>query len=107
MPLQGVDGGFESYFKTSWDEIRDYTKVIRDLRYGQKESEFFFALSRRASATLGHGTLVRYSTPNLAMRNAPGFVVEPDALSLEFDWFSKSSGIEVFADDVFSPPSQV
>ena len=103
MPLQGVDGGFESYFKTSWDEVRDYTKVIRDLRYGQKESEFFFALSRRASATLGHGTLVRYSTPNLAMRNAPGFVVEPDALSLEFDWFSKSSGLEVFADDVFSP----
>ena len=103
MPLQGVDGGFESYFKDSWDEIRDYTKVIRDVRYGQKESNLYFALSRRASATLGHGTLARYSTPNLAMRNAPGFVVEPDALSLEFDWMRSHSGIEVFADDVFSP----
>lgn len=103
MPLAGIEGGFESYFQESWDEVRDYTKVIRDVRYGQKESNLYIALSRQASATLGHGTLVRYTTPNLAMRNAPGFVVEPDALSLEFDWMGKSSGIEIFADDLFSP----
>ena len=103
LPLGGTDNGFEAYIKGSWEDLQDYTKVVRDFRYGQKESELFLALSRRSSGTLGHGPLVRYTTPNLATRNAPGFVVEPDALSLEFDWMGDSTGIEVFADDVFAP----
>lgn len=103
LPLEGTEDGFEAYIRGSWEDFRDYTKVVRDFRYGQKESELFIALSRRASGTLGHGPLVRYTTPNLATRNAPGFVVEPDALSLEFDWMSDLTGIEIFADDVFDP----
>jgi hypothetical protein len=87
----------------AWDTAREWTRLIGEARYGQKESNLYVDLSRTASGTLGHGQLMRYYTPNMASPSVPGYVLAPDALSLSFDGVLGPVGGETFVDDVFDP----
>lgn len=86
-----------------WRTARDFSRVVQELRYGQKESELYLELGRNASGTLGHGQIMRYYTPNVTSRSVPDFVIAPDALSLAFDGVLGSAGGETFVDDVVAP----
>jgi hypothetical protein len=103
VPLSGNQPSAAEAFEQGWDELQDYSKVLRELRYGQKESSLYFELSRTASGSLGHGQLMRYFTPNMASSYLPTYTLEPDALSASFDAFVDFGGFELFVDDVIAP----
>ncbi|MFC1609406.1 C40 family peptidase [Myxococcota bacterium] len=105
-PVQIPVGGELSVgdaLEDQWSQAEDYTKVIQRISYGHKESNLYIDLSRTASATLGHGQLVRYYTPNISSRFMPHYVVDPDALSLTFDGSLDFGGLEMFVDDLVRP----
>ena len=66
LPVAGYEGGFGEVFKEGWDKPRDFTKIIRGIKFGQKESDFYVELSRTLSGTLGHGQLMRFLLRTLA-----------------------------------------
>ena len=86
-----------------WDDVRDYAKVLRELRYGQKESDLFFELGHAGSGTLGHGALMRLLTPNVASRSVPDFAITADALSLALDVAWEEVAVQSFVADVLAP----
>jgi len=80
-----------------------YTNLIHQVRVGQKEAMVFFDLSRTGNATIGHGQIFRNHTPNLGLRQIPGWNLERNSLSLAFDLHGESGGFELFIDDVLNP----
>jgi hypothetical protein len=102
IPAGGAQPAGDS-FAAQWDTASDYTKVIQRLSYGRKDSRLYADLGRTASATLGHGQIMRFYTPNIASRFVPPFTIEPDALSLTFDASRASSDLELFIDDLLAP----
>jgi len=98
-----MTGHFTDTLIGHWKRPMDFTKVIREVTYGQKEAALYIDLSRTVSGSLGHGQIMRYYTPNIISRNLPRYGVQPDALSLSFDGAIKQAGFEAFVDDVFDP----
>ena len=100
LPVAGYEGGFSEVFKEGWDKPRDYTKIIRGIKFGQKESDFYVELSRTLSGTLGHGQLMRFFTPNISSGFLPEYTLQADALSLALDGYLGFGGFELFLDDI-------
>ncbi|GAB4288343.1 MAG: hypothetical protein Kow0090_00550 [Myxococcota bacterium] len=44
--------------KEDWDETSDYFKVIRYIKYGNKDDKLYFNLGSLSAYTIGHGTVV-------------------------------------------------
>lgn len=97
------DGDFAGANRAHWASWRDYTRVLREITYGQKEAKLYLDLSRTSSGSLGHGQLMRYFTPNIASRDLPQYVLASNALSLSADGWTSTGGGEVFIDDVTDP----
>jgi len=102
LPLNSESKASEN-LKAAWDEPVEYTKIIQEISFGQKESQLYLDLSRTASGTLGHGQLMRTYTPNVKSRSVPDFVLATDALSLSADGYLDWVGGESFIDDVLDP----
>jgi hypothetical protein len=98
-----MTGNFTETLIGNWKHPMDFTKVIREVTYGQKEAALYVDLSRTVSGSLGHGQIMRYYTPNIASHNLPRYGVEPDALSLSFDGAIRQAGFEAFVDNIFDP----
>jgi cell wall-associated NlpC family hydrolase len=103
VPLEKTGLSVGETLKQSWDEPKEYLKILQEVRYGQKESELYIDLNRTASATLGHGQLMRYYTPNVESRSVPDYVLTTDALSLSADGVLSWGGGETFIDDLVRP----
>lgn len=103
IPVGDYDGTMSETFKRGWDKPRDFTKILRGARFGQKESNFYVELSRTLSGTLGHGQLMRFFTPNMTSGFLPEYTLEADALSLALDGYLDFGGFELFVDDVVVP----
>lgn len=103
IPVSGYEGSFSEVFKAGWDNPRDYTKLVRGIKFGQKESNLYVELSRTLSGTLGHGQLMRFFTPNIGSAFLPEYTLEADALSLAFDGYLGFGGFEFFVDDLIVP----
>lgn len=106
LPIQiglRADGRAMADFKQSWHSVRDWGRILRQVTFGQKEANFYGALSRTLSPSLGHGQIVRYFTPNIASRGVPDFVLHPSALTLSVDASWDVAGFELVIDDVLRP----
>jgi len=103
LPVAGYEGTLAEVFKAGWDKPRDYTKIIRGVKFGQKESNFYLELSRTLSGTLGHGQIMRFFTPNIGSGFLPEYTLEADALSLALDGYLGFGGFEFFVDDLIVP----
>ncbi|MBT6435156.1 MAG: C40 family peptidase [Deltaproteobacteria bacterium] len=103
IPVANYEGTFSEVFKAGWDKPRDYTKLIRGIKFGQKESNLYVELSRTLSGSLGHGQLMRFFTPNVGSAFLPEYTLEADALSLAFDGYLGFGGFELFIDDLIVP----
>lgn len=106
VPLQlplGTANSAAYGFQGSWQSFRDYTKVLKSVTFGQKESSLYVDLGRTTSASLGHGQIMRYYTPNMDSRVLPNYVLRPNALSFSFDASITEGGFELFIDDITKP----
>lgn len=104
VPLSAnADASAATLIRAGYDSVRDWTKMLRQVRYGQKEARLYVDVGRTSSGSLGHGQLMRYYTPNMASRYLPSYGIEADALSLSFDGFLDFGGVELFVDDVLDP----
>ena len=81
--------------KRDWNQIQDYARLIRYVRYGHKRDPVYFLAGQLWGASLGHGTLVnRYS--NSLNLDHPKF-----GLALDFN--STYVGIETLTDYLTGP----
>lgn len=90
-------------FDTSWNSVRDWSRIVRSATFGQKEANLFVSLGRTISQGLGDGQIMRYFTPNVASRTLPSYLIIPNALSLSTDLNFDTLGGSVFLDDLFVP----
>ena len=106
LPIQvglRADGRAMDDFKQSWETVRDWGRLLRHVSLGQKEANFYLAAGRTQSASLGHGQIMRYFTPNMASRGVPDFVLHANALTLSVDASWDVAGFEAVIDDVLQP----
>ncbi len=99
---------FMTYEKTflrynHWHTARDYGKVLREITLGQRGAAFFASLSRDDSLTLGQGSLVRYYTPNAAMKGLPHFASHNTDTTLRIEQRHSSIKSTWFLNDVWAP----
>ncbi len=97
----GGDAGDD--LAAQWRRPLDFTRVLEQLSFGQKESDLYLDLGRTASATLGHGQLMRFYTPNLGTAELPRFAAGADHLSFGAEATLGAAGGELFVDDLFVP----
>jgi cell wall-associated NlpC family hydrolase len=106
VPIGTGERPASDQWKDGWTTGLHYTKVLRELKFGQKESSLYVDFSRTLSGTLGHGQIMRYFTPNVVNDYFPEYDVRPDRpdkLSLSFDTYGEWAGTEIFVDDVMDP----
>lgn len=48
-----------------WDELSDFTRIIRFISYGRRESPLWFSLGSLRPQTLGHGQLITHYQQNI------------------------------------------
>jgi hypothetical protein len=69
-------GGFKLR-RGDWDEVSDYTKIIRFITYGRKEEPLYFTVTSLRPYTLGHGQLIAHYQPSIDIdRSLTGLVFE-------------------------------
>lgn len=79
-----------------WDEISDYAKVIRFIKYGRKDDRLYINLTTLSSSTLGHGTIMRRYVPNVD--------VDHKKLGIQFDVNHDYIGFQSTVSDIMGPP---
>lgn len=78
--------------RQDWDEVSDYTKIIRFITYGRKESKLYFTISSLRPYTLGHGELIHNYQPSIDVdRSFTGAV---------FEAYNDWGGVQLQLDDV-------
>lgn len=50
--------------KEDWDEWQDYLKILRYIKIGNSEDNFYFSIGSNLAETIGHGTILRRYIPN-------------------------------------------
>lgn len=53
------------YRDEEWDEVSDWTRILRYLQYGKPNDEFYARLGELAASSIGHGTIVSRYYNNL------------------------------------------
>jgi hypothetical protein len=81
--------------KRDWDEVQDYFKLIRFVRYGHKREPVYVLAGQLWGATIGHGTLINRYANSLSLDHTKFGL----ALDLNGEW----GGIETLTDSVVSP----
>ena len=82
------------YREEDWDDVSDWTRIIRFIQYGNPRDPFYIRLGELVSATLGHGTIVNryYNTLNIDHYHTGMWT----AVNLEF------GGAELLTNDVLA-----
>ncbi|MEL6545354.1 MAG: hypothetical protein AAFQ82_12060 [Myxococcota bacterium] len=75
-----------------WDEISDYTRVIRFFTIGRKEEPLYFTINSLRPTTIGQGTLVDKYQGNID--------VDRHLTGLEFDAYNDWGGFQFHMNDV-------
>ncbi|MCG3173343.1 MAG: hypothetical protein GMKNLPBB_01539 [Myxococcota bacterium] len=90
--------GIGSIRKEDWDEISDFAKVIRYIKYGQKMDKFYFFVGNLYAYTIGHGTIVRRYTSTADFdRKTVGVQLD---LAIQKDEKDDYAGFELFLSDI-------
>lgn len=77
-------------FRTEdWDQLEDFFRPLRFLRWGKKEERLYVDVNRVHPVTLGHGQLVRRYNPNLD--------IDEDNLMVAADGYTDVGGVELIA----------
>lgn len=78
--------------RQDWDEIADFTRMIRFFTIGRKEYNLYFTLNSLRPYSLGHGQLInQYQTDIAVNRNLTGFM---------FDAYNEYAGFQLQANDI-------
>lgn len=81
--------------KRDWDERSDFAKVIRYIRYGGEERNFYLNVNRLFSHSVGHGPVIRNYNPNLNYNTT--------RVGATFDAYKGMVGFESMINDVLDP----
>lgn len=81
--------GAGTFRREDWDQIEDFLRPLRYLRWGRKEDRIFLDINRAHAHTIGHGQLLRRYSPNVD--------VDEDNLFAEFDAYADFGGVELLA----------
>jgi len=81
--------------KRDWDERSDYAKVIRYIRYGGEERNFYLNINRLFNHSVGHGPVIRNYNPNLNYNTT--------RVSATFDAYKGFVGFESMINDIVDP----
>lgn len=78
--------------REDWDEVGDFTRVIRFVTYGRKEDNLYLTINSIRPSTLGYGMLIDQYQPNIDVdRFMAGFTAE---------WYNKYGGFQFQANDI-------
>ncbi len=81
--------------KLDWDELSEFAKVIRYVRYGGDEQKINLDVGPAKSQSLGHGTVIRRYNPNLDFNTT--------RVGITFDAYRSFAGFESTINDVLNP----
>lgn len=81
--------------RKDWNQVEDYFKFIRYVRYGQKRDPFYALVGQMWGSTIGHGTLLSRYTNSLN-QDHPKF-------GGAFDLNTMYAGVETLADSFVNP----
>ena len=81
--------------KEDWDEVSDFSRILRYINYGGKEEHFYLDINQFKASSIGHGTLLKRYNPNLNLNTR--------YVSASFDAFIDYGGFETFINDVTGP----
>lgn len=88
---RGFDGA-GAFAGFQWDEPSEFAQVIKYIRYGTKEDDFYLNVSKQSAATVGHGTVLRRYNPNIDLDHY--------RVSAQVDKGFKYGGAEFYTNDV-------
>lgn len=88
-------GNIGAFRNQDWDEVSDYARVLRFLRFGGKESRFFLDVNSFTANTIGHGVLLKRYNPNLNLNTTQ--------VSLQLDAFGDYVGGETYLNNITGP----
>jgi hypothetical protein len=81
--------------KRDWDELQDWFKLVRFIRFGHKREPVYVVAGQLWGATIGHGTLVNRYANNLNL--------DQTKFGLAFDVNLEYGGFETMADSLVNP----
>ena len=84
-----------AFRKQDWDEVGDFAQVIREIKFGGKESHVYVDVNAFKASSLGHGTILKRYNPNLNLNTRQ--------TSGEIDGFIDYVGGELFVNNVARP----
>lgn len=95
LAARAGDWAFGSLRKLDWDELSDFAKVIRYIRYGGDEQKLNLHVGPSKSQTLGHGTVIRRYNPNVDFNTT--------RVGITFDAYHGYAGFESVVNDILDP----
>ncbi len=78
-----------------WDERSDFAKVIRYIKYGGEERNFYLNINRLFNHSVGHGPVIRNYNPNLNYNTT--------RVSATLDAYKGFVGFESMINDILDP----
>jgi hypothetical protein len=81
--------------RRDWDEVQDYAKFVRFIRYGNKRDPLYVLGGQLWGASIGHGTLVNRYSNSLSLDHPKAGL----AVDVNTDW----AGVETLTDWVGNP----
>ncbi len=84
-----------TFREKDWDEVSDYSQVLRYINYGGKEEHFYLDINQFKASSIGHGLNVRRYNPNLN--------VNTRRVSAQLDAFTDYIGFETYINDITGP----
>jgi len=81
--------------KEDYDEMSEFARVIRYVKYGKKEDNIFVNIGSEYAATLGHGAAMRRYLANVD--------VDRNKVPVELDAYGRYGGVELYLGDLLRP----